>query len=259
MEKKGLLVVSFGTSHAHTRKKNIEHLERLLADAFPDRIFYHAYTSGMILKVLRERDAIYIPSVSEAMKQIVSDGVRDLLVQPTHVMNGIENEQMKSDILEWKDLFSSLAFGDPLLTSASDYTDVIEALMKELPVPGHQEALMLMGHGSPHYANSVYAALDYAFKHQGFPQVHVGTVEAYPDLDTILSDLETAGIRRVYLAPLMLVAGDHATSDLAGDEKDSWKSVLESHGMETVCILKGLGEYPGICDLYLKHAGQALL
>ena len=130
--------------------------------------------------------------------------------------------------------------------------------MEEFPSLKETEALMFMGHGSSHYANTVYAALDYAFKHQGHPHVYVGTVEAYPDLDTVMEDLKREHIRRVTLAPLMLVAGDHARNDLAGDGPDSWKSILESHGFETSCVLKGLGEYPGIRKLYIRHAKEAL-
>lgn len=258
MNKKGLLVVSFGTSHHDTREKNIVPLETLLAEAFPDRTCYRAYTSKMILDILKKRDGLTLPTVPMAMEQLIQEGITDLLVQPTHIMNGLENEQMKEDIMLWKNQLDSLAFGAPLLTSTRDQEDLIQAVMEEFPPLKETEALMFMGHGSSHYANTVYAALDYAFKHQGHPHVYVGTVEAYPDLDTVMEDLKREHIRRVTLAPLMLVAGDHARNDLAGDGPDSWKSILESHGFETSCVLKGLGEYPGIRKLYIRHAKEAL-
>ena len=178
MEHKGLLVVSFGTSYPETRKKNIEHLETLLAEAFPDRTFYRAYTSGMIRKKLWERDQILIPSVKEAAQAALEDGITDLLVQPTHIMNGIENDQMKEDILSLESHFDKISFGDPLISSTEDQFAVIEALMEELPCLSDQEALVFMGHGSTHHANTLYAALDYAFKQAGYPGVYVGTVEA---------------------------------------------------------------------------------
>lgn len=259
MEHKGLLVVSFGTSYPETRKKNIEHLETLLAEAFPDRTFYRAYTSGMIRKKLWERDQILIPSVKEAAQAALEDGITDLLVQPTHIMNGIENDQMKEDILGLESHFNKISFGDPLISSTEDQFAVIEALMEELPCLSDQEALVFMGHGSTHHANTLYAALDYAFKQAGYPGVYVGTVEAYPDVQAVLAQLREKDIRRVYLTPFMLVAGDHASNDLAGEETDSWNSLFRAEGYETSCILKGLGEYDGICDLYVRHARQALL
>lgn len=257
MTNKALLVVSFGTSYKETREKNIEHIEKILAQKFPDRKFFHAYTSGMILKKLRERDHIIIPNVKEAMEDIVKEGFTDLLVQPTHIMNGVENDLMKADVLSFREHFSSLSFGAPLLTDTSDLFYVIDALTKELPALSEQEALVFMGHGSTHYANMLYGALDYAFKQTGHPHVYVGTVEAYPDLDAVLELMEGKGYRHVYLAPLMLVAGDHASNDLAGVDEDSWKSIFQSRGYETTCILKGLGEYESICELYVRHALRA--
>lgn len=259
MKQKALLVVSFGTSYKETREKNIEHIENLLANAFPDRKFYHAYTSKMILKKLKERDGIYIPDVKEALTAAVEDGVTDLLVQPTHIMNGIENDQMKETVLCFQKYFENISFGAPLISSTEDQFHVIEAVMEELPALSRQDALVFMGHGSSHHANTLYAALDYAFKQAGYPNVYVGTVEAYPDAQAVLNQMEGKDIRHVYLAPFMLVAGDHANNDLAGTEKDSWKSLFTARGYETECILKGLGEYERICDLYVRHARQALL
>ena len=160
-----LLVVSFGTSYPETRKKNIEHLETLLAEAFPDRTFYRAYTSGIIRKKLWERDQILSPSVKEAAQAALEDGITDLLVQPTHIMNGIENDQMKEDILNLESHFDKISFGDPLIASTEDQFAVIEALMEELPCLSDQEALVFMGHGSTHHANTLYAALDLSLIH----------------------------------------------------------------------------------------------
>ena len=256
-QKKALLVVSFGTSYADTRKKNIEHVESVLKNAFPDRCFYHAYTSQMILDKLRNRDHIFIPNVNEAMEQMHSDGIIDVLVQPTHIMHGIENDMMRETILSFSSQFQKLQIGAPLLNTTQDQFAVIQAMTKELPQLSETEAIVLMGHGTTHYANSIYAALDYAFKQSGFPHIHVGTVEAYPGLWEIISALKANHTSHVYLAPFMLVAGDHATNDLAGEEEDSWKSILETNGFTTECILKGLGEYEGICELYTQHAKAA--
>lgn len=258
IQKKALLVVSFGTSYADTRKKNIEHLQTLLADAFPDRAFYYAYTSGMIIKKLRQESNIYIPSVKEAMDAIKKDGITDLLVQPTHIINGVENDIMKEEIQRELPFFTSIRFGTPLLTTTEDQFQVIDALLAELPSLTDKDALLFMGHGSSHYGNAVYAALDYAFKQKSGPNIHVGTVEAYPTLDTVLTQLKRTTVTHIYITPLMLVAGDHATNDLAGASQMSWNSILKAHGYTTTIILKGLGEYKAVTDLYIAHAHSAL-
>ena len=255
--KKAILAVSFGTSHSDTRAVTIDAIEQDFQNAFPDYSLYRAWTSKMIIKKLKSRDNIHVNTVKEAMEQMRADGITDVLVQPTHVINGIENDLMKEDALSYREFFHSISFGNPLLTDTSDLFYVIDALTKELPALSEQEALVFMGHGSTHYANMLYGALDYAFKQTGHPHVYVGTVEAYPDLDAVLSLMEGKGYRHVYLTPLMLVAGDHASNDLAGEDEDSWKSIFQSRGYEATCILKGLGEYESICELYMRHALQA--
>ena len=257
-QKKAILVVSFGTSFAETRKKTIDAIEADLAAAYPDYTIYRAWTSKMILKKLKNRDGIVLPTVSEAVEQMIADGVTRLIVQPTHVINGIENDQMKADVLARQEAFTSIAFGTPLLTTTEDQMAVIRTLMTELPAPSKEEALVLMGHGTVHYANAVYAALDYTFKDLDYPRCILGTVEAYPSLESVKRQLKTLAPKKVILAPFMVVAGDHATNDLAGEEEDSWKSQLEAEGYEVSCILKGLGEYPGIRKLYIEHAKEAM-
>lgn len=256
-EKKAILVVSFGTSFAETRKKTIDAIEADLAAAYPDYAIYRAWTSKMILKKLKNRDGIVIPTVSEAVDQMIEDGIQELIVQPTHVINGIENDQMKADVLARQEAFTSIAFGTPLLTTTEDQMAVIRALMAELPPLAEDEALVLMGHGTTHYANAVYAALDYTFKDLGYSRCILGTVEAYPSMESVKRQLKALAPKKVILAPFMVVAGDHATNDLAGEEEDSWKSQLEAEGYEISCILKGLGEYPGIRKLYIAHAEEA--
>lgn len=122
-----------------------------------------------------------------------------------------------------------------------------------------QEALLLMGHGTEHHVNPVYAALDYMFKDMGYENVHVGTVEAYPSFASVLRLVKASDVKKVRLAPFMVVAGDHAMNDMAGGEEDSWKSLLEAEGYEVTCVLKGLGEYKGIQKLYAEHVRQAEL
>lgn len=250
--KKAILVVSFGTSYEETRKKTIDCIEQEIQAAYPEYQVYRAWTSKMIMKKLKARDGIHIMNVREAMEQMEKDGIEEVIVQPTHVMNGYENDLMTEDAKAYSSHFSRVAIGAPLLTSMEDQTRIIKAVAENLPVE-KDEALILMGHGTEHFANSIYAALDYQFKDMGYPNIFVGTVEGYPELENVKKLLKKAGLKKIALAPFMIVAGDHATNDLAGNEEDSWKSLLEAEGYEVRCILKGLGEYPQVRSLLAEH------
>ncbi|MBS4932593.1 MAG: sirohydrochlorin cobaltochelatase [Clostridiales bacterium] len=251
--KKAILVVSFGTSYHDTRKVTIDAIEQEIATAYPDYKIYRAWTSGMILQKLKKRDNIHYDTVKEAMVRMKNEGITDVIVQPTHVINGIENELMIQDALFYSSSFSTIRFGTPLLTTTEDNDIVIEAIHKQFSYLTKEEALVLMGHGTTHYSNSIYAALDYTFKDKGYQNIFVGTVEAYPTIDSVLSMVKQYAPKRVHLAPFMIVSGDHATNDMAGDDIDSWKTQFLSAGYDVQCHLKGLGEYEEIRDLFLKH------
>ena len=171
--KKAILIVSFGTSYENTRKRTIDAIEHDIADAFPVCPAYRAWTSKMIIAKLKKRDGIIIHTVKEAMEQMLLDGITDVIVQPTHVINGIENDQMKADALSFRDRFSSIVFGNPLLTTEEDNQAVVQAVAGEFQDMDQETALVLMGHGTEHYANSVYAALDYRFKDMGLSLIHI--------------------------------------------------------------------------------------
>ena len=259
MSKKALLAVSFGTSFEETRKKTIDRIEADLAEAFPDRRLYRAWTSKMIIKKLKNRDGVEVDTVPEALRRMAADGVTDILVQPTHVLDGLENDWMREDILKEKDRFEKIAIGDPLLKYTDDFFAVVRGLIDALPALGEDEALVLMGHGTTHSVNMTYPALDYIFKDIGFRNVFVGTVEGYPTLDSVLRDVRAIDppVKKIYLAPLMVVAGDHARNDMAGEDEDSWKNRIEAAGFETECILQGLGEFPRIREIFVDHAENA--
>lgn len=256
--KKGLLAVSFGTSVNQTREKTIDAIEKTLAGAFPQYKVYRAWTSGMIIKKIRKRDGVEIDTVAEAMERMLADGVTEVVVQPTHVINGIENDRMVADVLAFEEQFEHIVFGDPLLTSEEDSRAVIRAVMEEYRDLPDEESLVFMGHGTTHYANTVYAALDGMFKDMGYPNVFLGTVEAYPSLETLIKMVQAHGAKRVTLAPFMVVAGDHAMNDMSGKDEDSWRSRFEAAGFEVNCILKGLGEYEGVRRLYVQHVKDAI-
>lgn len=255
--RRGILVVSFGTSVNETREKTIDVIEDEIRKAYPGTIVYRAWTSGMIIRKLKKRDGVQIDTVTEAVERMLADGITELIVQPTHVINGVENDRMIADVQVFADRFERIAFGTPLLTSEEDSGAVIEAVMDEFDGFPKEEALIFMGHGTTHYANAIYAALDYRFKDMGYPNVFLGTVEAYPSLDTLMKMVRAYGAEKVTLAPFMVVAGDHAVNDMSSEDEDSWRSQFERAGFQVSCILKGLGEYSGIRKIYIQHIQDA--
>ncbi|MDO4301181.1 MAG: sirohydrochlorin cobaltochelatase [Clostridia bacterium] len=257
--KKAVLVVSFGTSYNESREKTIGAVEKKIADAFPDYDQKRAFTSQIIIDKINDRDGEKIDNVDEAMQKLVDEGYGTVVVQPTHVMNGEEYDEMKELTAPYENKFKSIKYGTPLLTSSDDYEKVIKAIAAETPQLEDKEcAVVFMGHGTEHFANATYSALDYRFKSMGYDNAFVGTVESYPDLDKIKTDLANYNPKKVVLIPLMIVAGDHANNDMAGDEEDSWKTQLKKEGYEVECIIKGLGEYSGIQDMFVEHCNAAI-
>ena len=258
MKEKALLAVSFGTSYEDTLEKNIAAIERDLAAAFPERTLRRAFTSGMILRRWKRERGVEMDDVPAALERLAGEGYTDILLQPTHVMNGEEYHKLADQAEEFRGRFDKLTVGVPLLTAAEDYLDLGRALMEILPSRSEERAVLYMGHGSEHQANSAYALMEYAFHDLGRDDVIVGTVEGYPNFDAAIRRLkERPQVKEVELRPLMTVAGDHAKNDLAGEEEDSWKNVLEGMGYRTSCVLAGLGEYPQVRAMFVEHARQA--
>ncbi len=254
--KKGILVVSFGTSHLDTMEKTIAVIEREIAQKFPECHIYRAFTSRMIIRRLKKAEAMDIDTVEQALRRMAADGIEDVIVQPTHIINGIENDRMMEDLMEDMSCFRRIRVGRPLLSSVDDYKKSIHAVMDRTELYD-DEMLVLMGHGTDHHANSAYPTLEYTFHALGYDRVLVGTVENFPDLKNVMAKLEIAGRKKVALMPFMLVAGDHAKNDMAGEE-DSWKSELEEEGYEVRVIMKGLGEFEGIRRIFLEHIEETM-
>ena len=232
--------------------------EETIGAAFPQYRIYRAWTSKMILAKIEKRDHIHYDNVKEAMERMAQDGIEEVIVQPTHVMNGVENDLMKADVLAAANHFQSVKFGNPLLTTEEDNAYVVKTITDVFPViQDKKTALVLMGHGTEHYANTVYAALDYRFKDMGYENVIVATVEGYPEIDQALNQLEKSDAKKVVIAPFMIVAGDHAKNDMAGEEADSWKNVIGAKGYKVETVLKGLGEYESIRRLFVEHIKTA--
>lgn len=254
---KAILVISFGTSCIRSMHSAIGGVENAIAQAFPTYRVARAFTSNMILRKLQKRDALEIDTVSQALERLAAEGVQEVFCQPTHVIPGAEYERLVQDVQAFSDRFSRITCGKPLLYTTADFRALICATMDVLDVPG-DTALVWMGHGSEHFADCAYAALAYHYRVCGYPNVFVGTVEGYPTLDDLLPQLRESGLRKVLLAPLMLVAGDHAQNDMAGDAPESWQSSLTALGFQVRSVLTGLGEYETVQALYVRHVADAL-
>lgn len=254
--KKAILAVSFGTSYPDTLQKTIAAAEQALAEAFPDWEVRRAFTSGMIIRKLKERDGVEIENVAQAMNRLEQEGYTHVAVQSTHVMHGEEYEKMLSQLEPYR-LRMKISVGMPLLHGEEDYASVAKALLNWLPSLEADEALVLMGHGTTHFANSAYAQMEHMLQ-ADCDRVYLATVEGYPTLDSVERQLaKRPEIRRLMLAPFMLVAGDHARNDMSGDE-DSWAERLKKAGYSVRCILQGLGECPAIRELFVEHCRQAV-
>lgn len=257
MGKKALVIVSFGTSYEEAVCA-IENVERICQQAYPDYDFYRAWTSGMIIRKLARTKNMVIYNPEEVFEKLAQEGYEEVLCQPSHVIPGIENDKMIEMAAKYADRIPNIQIGAPLLWKEEDYYKVAQIILDELDKPlAEDEALVLMGHGSDHYANSAYSQLQNIFRSMGHENVFVGTVEGFPDIEYVISRLNRKEIKKTISMPLMIVAGDHARNDLAGDEEDSWKSILISNGYEPSFILKGLGEIDAIGELFVEHLSNA--
>ncbi len=255
-----ILVVSFGTSYNDSRDITIGAIENAIQEAYPDYQVKRAFTSQIIIDKLKERDGLEIDNVTEALDRAVADGVKTLVVQPTHLMNGYEYTDLVDELDTYKDKFDKVVVGDPLLTSDDDFKAVAAAITSETSsYDDGQTAICFMGHGTEADSNSVYAKLQETLKSEGYDNYYVGTVEATPSVDDVLAAVQAnSAYTKVVLEPLMVVAGDHANNDMAGDEDGSWKTTFENAGYQVECIIKGLGQFESIQNIYVDHVKAAI-
>lgn len=251
-----LLVVSFGTSFNDSRRLTIGGIEGALADAMPDYSVRRAFTAQIVIDHVRSRDGEVIDNVTEALDRAVANGVKRLVVQPTHLMHGFEYDDVVAELAGYADAFEDgIVVGEPLLSSDYDFEQVARTIVDVTKdYDDGQTAIVFMGHGTEHEANAVYAKMQQVLADMGAENYYIGTVEAEPSVEDVLAAIEGKGYTRVVLRPLMVVAGDHANNDMAGDEEDSWKSLFEAAGYEVECVLEGLGQVPAIQMLYVEHA-----
>ena len=276
-----LLVVSFGTSFNDSRVEDIKGIEDALAEAFPDWSVRRAFTAQIIINHVQARDDEHIDNMQQALDRAVANGVKNLVVQPTHLMHGAEYDEMVEAIDEYKDKFESVAIAEPMLGEVgSDATAinedkaavaqaVTEAAGKSAGYDSMEAAaedgtaFVFMGHGTSHTANVTYNQMQTQMEKLGFTNAFIGTVEGEPEdtaCDVVIDKVKDAGFKKVVLRPLMVVAGDHANNDMAGDDEDSWKSMFEASGEfdEIDCQIEGLGRIDAVEQLYVEHTQEAI-
>ena len=254
-----LLVLSFGTSFNDSRRLTIGAIENDLEAAFPDYSVRRGFTANIVINHVQRRDGILIDDVDAALNRAVDNGVKNLVVQPTHLMDGLEYQELVDKVAEYSDAFDKVAFGKPLLTSDDDFARVEKAITEwTKEYDDGETAICFMGHGTEAESNQVYQKMQDKLTADGYKNYFVGTVEATPSLDDVLAAVKAGNYKRVVLQPLMVVAGDHANNDMAGDEEGSWKTIFEDAGYEVECVLHGLGENEEIRQIYIDHAQEAI-
>ena len=254
-----LLVVSFGTSFNDSRRLTIGAIENALQEAYPDWSVRRAFTSQIIIDHVRSRDGEVIDNVTEALDRAVANGVKTLVVQPTHLMSGFEYTDLKNELAEYADAFEQVVLSVPLLNDDEDFSLLEQAIVSAMEeYEDGNTAICFMGHGTEAESNGVYARMQTVLSDAGQEDYYVGTVEAEPSLEDVKEMVQAGEYSRVVLRPLMIVAGDHANNDMAGDDEDSWKSAFEAAGYDVVCVVEGLGQLEAVREMIVTHAGEAI-
>lgn len=252
MGKKALAAVSFGTTYPQARQA-IDKIRNRLALEFPDYDIYRTFTSDTVIKHLAEKENIIVPTLPTLLETLRKQGYEEVRCQSLHVVPGREYSKMREQLSPYRQNFSRLLVGKPLLWDTPDYLRVTRELLSVMPHLADDEAYVFLGHGTAHPANAAYALIENCFRYHGAERVYVGTIEGFPHWDYIHARLDKCHVTRVYLAPFMIVAGDHAQHDLEND----WKNRLESEGYEVETQLRGLGELDAIGAIFADHCRAA--
>jgi cobalamin biosynthesis Co2+ chelatase CbiK/predicted small lipoprotein YifL len=276
---KELLVVSFGTSYNDSRVADIKSIEDALQAANPDWSVRRAFTAQIIINHIQARDGEKIDNMEQALERAVSNGVKQLVVQPTHLMHGAEYDEMCAAIDKVRDKFESVEIAEPMLGEVGNDATVInadkEAVAKAVVAAALEEsgyestaaakdagvAYVLMGHGTAHVAKVTYSQMATQMDKLGYENVFIGTVEGEPEdtsCEAVIAAVKEAGYTTVVLRPLMVVAGDHANNDMAGADEDSWKTMFEAAGLTVNCQISGLGRIADVQALYVAHTKAAI-
>ena len=274
-----LLVVSFGTSYNDSRVKDIKSIEDALQEAYPDWSVRRAFTAQIIINHIQARDGEKIDNMTQALERAVANGVKNLVVQPTHLMHGAEYDEMCAAIDDYRDNFDSVSIAEPLLGEVGSDATVInadkEAVAKAITAAAVEAsgfdsleaakeagaAFVFLGHGTAHVARVSYSQMSTQMQQLGYENVFIGTVEGEPEetaCGSVIEEVRAAGYTTVILRPLMVVAGDHANNDMAGSDDDSWKLMFEDAGLTVDCQIAGLGGIADIQALYIAHTQAAI-
>ena len=268
---KELLVVSFGTSFNDSRVADIKSIEDALQEANPDWSVRRAFTAQIIINHIQARDGEKIDNMEQALERAVANGVKQLVVQPTHLMHGAEYDEMCAAIDKVRDKFESVEIAEPMLGEVgsdatvinADKEAVAKAVVYESTAAAKEAgvAYVLMGHGTAHVAKVTYSQMAAQMDKLGYENVFIGTVEGEPEdtsCEAVIAAVKEAGYTTVVLRPLMVVAGDHANNDMAGADEDSWKTMFEAAGFTVNCQISGLGRIADVQALYVAHAKAAI-
>ena len=249
-----ILVVSFGTSFNDSRRLTIGAIENAIAEAFPDWSVRRGFTAQIIIDHVERRDGIHIDNVAEALDRAIDNGVKNLVVQPTHLMDGLEYEELEETLAEYADAFDQVVLGPNLLDTDEDFDRVADIITEAMAdYDDGETAIVYMGHGTEASSNGIYAKMQEILTDKGFENFYIGTVEASPSLGDVIAAMDGKGYTKVVLRPLMVVAGDHANNDMAAvDDPESWYSILTEAGYEVTTILDGLGQLPEIQQMYVE-------
>ncbi len=256
---KEILVVSFGTSYNDSRRETIGAVEKAVADANPEWSVRRAFTSNIIIDHVRERDGEEIDDLEAALDRAVKNGVKELVVQPTHLMNGHEYTDIETTLAKYADSFEKIELAKQLLDTDEDFEAVISAITDATTdYDDGETAIVYMGHGTTADSNSSYAKIQEMLTADGYENYFITTVEASPTPEETLEMVKKGDYKKVVLLPLMVVAGDHANNDMAGDDDDSIKSLFEKAGYEVETVIQGLGANEDIQEIYLEHVSDAV-
>ncbi|MCI7639125.1 MAG: sirohydrochlorin cobaltochelatase [Clostridiales bacterium] len=278
---KEILVVSFGTSFNDSRVKDVKSIEDAIQAAFPDWSVRRAFTAQIIINHVQARDGEAIDNMEQALDRAVANGVKELVLQPTHLMHGAEYDEMMDALDAYRDKFDKIAVAEPLLGEVgsdatainADKEAVAKAVVTDTAADGgfadaaaaaeQGTAFVMMGHGTAHVAKVTYSQMQTQMGKLGYDNVFIGTVEGEPEetaCEAVIEAVKAAGYKNVILRPLMVVAGDHANNDMAGSEEDSWKSLFEADGSfdSVTAQIAGLGSIAQVQDLYVAHTQAAI-
>ena len=261
--KDAILVMSFGTTFPETRAKNIEATVQAIQAQHPDTKVVVAFTSHMMIDRVRENEGLTIPTPEQALDQLKAAGYTRVAMTTLDVIPGIEYTYKKSVYDQYKGQFKKMTMGTPLMFwqgqegRADDVTQVMEAVSAEFPKLGKRDAVVLMAHGTPHQSNAYYSVMQAKLQAMGLDKALIFTVEGWPTIDEVVSQLHAKNVKRVVMMPLMMVAGDHASNDMAGDEEDSFKTALLKEGFKVDVKLQGLGENAAVQKIFVERAEDA--